>query len=93
MEKEQLIDDKRGIETERDDLDSEKIDCINEIKLVLGERKASQATDLKSITDIVRKLVKNELSIELSSNTLDQSPSTGKQTNYPQAESSLKTYH
>jgi len=92
-EKEQLIEEKRGIETERDDLDSEKIDCINEIKLVLGERMASQVTDLKSIADIVRTLVKNDLSIESSSNNLDQSPSTVKQTNYPQAESSLKTYH
>ena len=83
-EKEQLIEDKRGIETERDDLDSEKIDCINDIKLVLGERMASQVNDLKSIADIVRTFSKNNL---------DQSSSTGKQTNYPQAESSLKTYH
>ena len=36
---------------------------------------------------------KKDLSIESRSNNLDQSPSTGKQTNYPQAESSLKTYH
>ena len=93
-EKKQLIDEKQGIETERDDLDSEKIDCINEIKLILGVQMASKVSDLKSITGIVRTLLKNDLSMDSSSSKgVDQSFSSGKQTNYPQAESSLKTYH
>ena len=93
-EKEQLMDEKRGIETERDDLDSEKIDCINDIKLILGVQVASRVSDLKSITGIVRRLKTNDLSMDLSSSKgVDQSFSSGKQTNYPQAESSLKTYH
>ena len=93
IEKEQLIADKREIETERDDLDSEKIDCINEVKLMLDDDLASKVTDLKSISEIVRQL-RNDYSNDLSSSKADSQCFSSKiQPNYPEAESSLKTYH
>ena len=85
-EKNELIDEKRAIESERDDLDSEKIDCINEINLILGDRFSSKVTDLKSVTEIVKKLRYDNMSSSKEGEARDQH-------NYPQAESSLKTYH
>ena len=92
-EKEQLIEDKRGIETERDDLDSEKIDCINEIRQILGDRLPLKISDLKSITEVVRQLMHADSS-SIKEDDKDKSSSSGNQlSNYPEAESSLKTYH
>ena len=90
IERDQLIEDKRGIETERDDLDSEKIDCINEIRQIVGDRLPAKISNLKSIADVVRQLI-NEDSSTIKED--DRRFSSGNQTNYQEAESSLKTYH
>ena len=54
MERNRSDEEKRSIETERDELDSDKIDFINDVKAICGNSLASKVTDLKSVIEIIK---------------------------------------